>query len=197
MVHQTEMRLVGLGSFLMLWLAAGTPVAAATVKQSQSFGSLALIEEVTLNADEPPIMHFATEGTKLHLRWRSQDGSVTVDLTDDGGMLQIDVKTDAECILSAPHQRFSTGGESALWQAMTTAVRDLLRACSRVKPAAVLSYLRELGQSENDFEIGVKAMKSRSTLSFGKTLRRRRPQSVTRAQMTIIDPFVSRCDGRW
>ena len=198
MVHQAEMRLADLGSFLMLCFAAGAPSVAATVEQSRSFGTFALIEEVrTREPDEPLIMHVATEWTKLHLRWRSRDSSLIVNLTDDGGMLEIDVKTESECFLSAPYQRFRTGGEPALWQAMTTAARDLLRACPRVKRTAALSYLREFGQAANDFQTGVAAMKSRSILLFGKTLKRCRPRSVTRQPMIITDPFASRCDGRW
>jgi hypothetical protein len=198
MVYQAEMRFADLGSFLMLCFATGTPSAAATIEQSRSFGTIALIEEVrTREPDEPPIMHVATEWTKLHLRWRSKDGSLIVSLTDNGGMLQIDVKTESECFLSAPYQRFRTGGEPVLWQAMTTAARDLLHACPRVKRTAALFHLRELGQSANDFQTGVAAMKSRSILLFGKTLKRCRPQSVTRQHTIITEPFVSRCDGSW
>jgi hypothetical protein len=198
MVHQAEMRLADVSSFLMLCFAAGAPSVAATVEQSRSFGTIALIEEVrTREPDEPLIMHVATEWTKLHLRWRSEDSSLIVNLTDDGGMLQINVKTGFECFLSAPYQRFRTGGEPALWQAMTTAARDLLRACPRVRRTAALSYLRELGQSATDFQTGVAAMKSRSILLWGKTLKRCRPQPVTRQPMIITDPFASRCDGRW
>lgn len=192
------MKLTDVGFFLMLCFAAGAPSAAATAEQTRSFGTVALIEEVrTLEPDEPPIMHVATEWTKLHLRWRSQDGALIVNLTDDGEMLQIDVKTRAECFLTAPYQRFRTGGEPALWQAMTSAAHDLLRACPRVKRAPALSYIRELGQSAADFRTGVEAMKSRSTGLFGKTLKRCRPRSAPRQHTIVTDPFASRCDGRW
>ena len=197
MVHQAEMRLANLGFLLMLSFAAGGPSAAATVEQSRSFGTIALIEEVrTREPNEPPWMHGATDWTKLHLRWRSQDGSLIVDLTDDGEMLQIHGERKGGCLLSAPYQRFRTGGEPALWQAMTMAARELLRTCPGVQHTEGRFYLRELGQSANDFQAGVAAMKSRSISLFGKTLKRCRPQPVSQQHM-LVDPFASRCDGRW
>jgi hypothetical protein len=192
------MNLTNLTSFLMLWFGAAiTPSFAATVEQKQSFGAFSLIDEIrTREPGEAEIMHVATEWTKLHLRWRSQDGNLVVNITDDGLMLQIDVASESNCSRSAPHQKFqSTRGEPALWQATTAAVRDLLRVCLRVKRAAALSYLHEMRQSAGDFEMGVEAMKSRSVILFGKTLKRCRPRS--REQAIIIDPFASRCEGRW
>jgi len=200
MVHQALMRLLNVTSLLAVcFSAAATPSFAATVEQSQRFGTFALITEVrTRDAGEPVIMHVATEWTKLHLRWRSQDGSLVANLTDDGGMLKIDVESEAKCFLSAAYQRYlGKSGEPALWQATTMAVRDLLRACLRVDRSAALSYTRELAQSAHDFETGVEAMKSRSIVLFGPTLKRCRPKPARPKQLDIIDPFASTCAGLW
>lgn len=179
--------------------AAATPSFAATIEQSQGFGTFALITEVrTRDAGEPESVHFATEWTRLHLRWRSQDRSLVADLSDDGGMLKIEVKSDAECSSSSSFHRYrNTSGEPALWQATTTAVRDLLRICPRVSRSAALSYSRELAHAADDFQTAMEAMKSRSIAMFGSSLKRCRPKPVNPKQPVSVDPFSSPCGGLW
>jgi len=199
MMQQARMRLLNLVSFVMLCFAAIVPSSAKTVEQNQSFDTFALIEEVrTREPNEPLIMHVATEWTKLHLRWHSHDKTVVAELTDDGSMLRIDVKSEAHCFSSADYQRYrGTSGEPALWQAISTTVHGLLRVCPRVNRLAALRYSRELGQSVDDFHTGVEAMKSRSFILFGTNLKRCRPKPVKPKELSIIYPFPSTCSGVW
>jgi hypothetical protein len=77
------------------------------------------------------------------------------------------------------------------------AVRDLFHACVKVNESAALSYIRELGQSASDFQIGVEAMKRRSTVLFGANLKRCRPKPLSVKQPVIVDPFANPCGGLW
>jgi hypothetical protein len=63
-------------AFAALALAFALPgsASAATNERSTPFGTFSLIEEVRkVDPGEAPIIRVGTEGTKLHLRWRSAD----------------------------------------------------------------------------------------------------------------------------
>ncbi|WP_448661856.1 hypothetical protein ACG3SL_14380 [Sphingomonas sp. CJ20] len=178
--------------------AGGVAAPAETTERASNFGAITVVEEVrTRDPGAPPVMHVATEWTRLHLRWQTQDRRLSVTLRDDGEMLDIDVSA-GDCLLFARYQRFEPAkGEPALWRSMIAAVRTQLQRCAGIKPSAATSYQAEMRRADSDFALAVEAMKDRSRVVFGPNLKRCRPFCHKPGQPAFFEPFQNRCDGRW
>lgn len=185
------LRLLATLVFSLMWHAS---CHAKTTEQRTEFGLLSLVQETrTPDPGEPPIMHVATEWTKLHLRWTSRAGDMTVDLVDDGSMLQIDV-SGHDCSSAAPYQRYRQEiGEPRLLAQMRMNLTELLKVCPRVSRSQAAIYVQEFGGIKNDYVAGVEALKQRARNTFTNTLARCRPRN----DGVIPQPFESRCGGTW
>ena len=136
---------------------AASGVQAGTTETRTAFGRIELVKEVRVrDPGEPPIMHMATEWTKLHLRWRTVDGVVAVDVIDDGRMIEARVTATvgkASCISSINYLQYSgVAGERA--------IRDEVRAhvawlpsggCTILSREAAAGYAATLADGQDDF----------------------------------------------
>jgi hypothetical protein len=167
---------------------------AKTVERKTKIGTLLLVEENrTSDPGEPPPLHIANEWTKLHLRWIALSGDMTIDLEDDGHMLQI-VVDGHDCIGSAPFQRYrQREGEPEIWAEMHSSLLAVLKACPRIGADQAAIYIRGLREAGADFAVGVEALKHLARQTFRNTLARCRP----RRNPVVLGPFDDRCDGVW
>lgn len=152
-------------SFCALVAAGGAR--AGTVETRTPFGRIEMVEEVrTRDPGEPPIMHVATEWTKLHLRWRSRDGVVSVDIVDDGWMIKAYVDATvgkASCLSSVNYLQYSgVAGESEIEAEVRDLIARLLatRGCALVSREVSADQVRTLADGAEDFaaaEVGLRA----------------------------------------
>lgn len=188
-----------LGHKLGLFLALVTAMSwngasqAGTVERRMSFGSISLVEEIrTRDPGEPATMHVATEWTKLHLRWIPGSGDLLLDLVDNGGTLQIEVRGH-DCSSIASYRRYSLAiGEPELWQSLKGSLHHLVETCPRISPEQGAAYEREFSRTYDDYIAGVEALKVHARHSFKSLARCRAPKAKL-----LIDPFQKRCEGTW
>ncbi|MET0309902.1 MAG: hypothetical protein ABW023_14445 [Sphingomonas sp.] len=181
-------------SFALLALAIDSgPAAARTVEEETRFGSIELVVETrTRDPGEPPIMHVATEWTKLRLRWRPKTGDMRVDLIDDGGGLRIEGRGH-DCLSAAQGQRYGKRlGEAALWNALRAHLDSLMAVCPRISPRQARTYRQAFAMSRDDYVAAIEAMKKRALTLFRRPLMRCKAWT-----QSFADPFSGRCAGEW
>jgi hypothetical protein len=150
---------------------------AGTVETRMPFGRIEMIEEVrTLDRGELPIMHMPNEWTKLHLRWRSADGVVRVDVIDDGRIIEAGVSAEAGkefCISSADHLQYSgVAGEAEIKDQLRNVIASLANGCPVVSPAAAIAHARTLADGAADFAAAENGMRVRALALFKRPLPR-------------------------
>jgi hypothetical protein len=130
------------------WLAAAAQ--AGTVETRTPFGRIEMVEEVrTRDPGEPAIMHVDTEWTQLHLRWRSADGVMSVDVIDSGWIIQAAIK-GADCSALTAHLQYSgVAGEDEIIDGVRTLLALLDKDCPRLPPGA--TYATTLADGAKDF----------------------------------------------
>jgi hypothetical protein len=144
---------VGLG-VCVVWLASAAQ--AGTVETRTAFGRIEMVEEVrTRDPGEPPIMHVATEWTKLHLRWRSVDGLMAVDVVDDGRMIEANVTVgtgEPRCSTSAHYLQYrGAAGEAEIESELRALIARFATWCPIVSTTTGTSYARSLADGASDF----------------------------------------------
>lgn len=165
-----------------------------TVETRTPFGTIEMVEEVrTRDPGEPPIMHVATEWTKLHLRWGSTDGVVTVDLIDDGWMIEAVVAAkgaSTSCITSVDHLQYSgAAGEYEIADQMRV-VLAWLKTCPGVSSKAAAGYARTLADGAADLTRAEDGLRARARALFRRTPVRCLPPILKKDEPPVIPlPF--------
>jgi hypothetical protein len=151
---------------------------AGTVETRTAFGRIELVEEVrTRDPGEPPIMHVATEWTKLHLRWRSADGVVAVDVIDDGWMIEALVTATvgkASCVSSIDYLQYSgVAGEDEIADDLRAHIEWLPSGgCTMFSREASAGYARTLADGAKDFVAAEDGLRARARDLFKRPLSR-------------------------
>ncbi|KRA56173.1 hypothetical protein ASD79_17595 [Caulobacter sp. Root655] len=166
------------------WFAAAAQ--AGTVETRTPFGRIEMVEEVrTRDPGEPPIMHVATEWTKLHLRWRSADGVMSVDVIDSGGIVQAAIE-GADCSASTAYLQYSgVAGEHEIVDGVRTLLALLDKDCPRLPSGA--TYATTLADGAADFVAAEDGLRSRALILFRRPLTRCLPPPMNR--LFPSDPF--------
>lgn len=167
-------------------------VQAGTVETRTSFGRIEMVEEVrTLDPGELPIMHMPNEWTKLHLRWRSADGAVRVDLIDDGRLIEAGVSAEAGrdlCAASADHLQYSgVAGEDEIKDGLREIIASLANGCPVVSPAVAVAHARTLADGAADFAAAEDGLRARALQLFKRPL--------TRCLAPLPPPRRSKAEG--
>lgn len=181
-------RLVGV-AVLAAWSALAASVAqAGTVETRTPFGRIELVEQVrTRDPGEPPIMHVATEWTNLHLRWRSLDGVMSVEVIDSGAMIEA-VVNGADCSASTSYLQYSgVAGELAITQGVRDLLASLEKLCPRLPPGA--AYSRTLADGAADFAAAEDGLRARALALFKRPLTRCLPPLSTSGAALVRGPF--------
>jgi hypothetical protein len=153
-----------------------TPAAqAGTVETRTSFGRIEMVEEVrTLDPGELPIMHMPNEWTKLHLRWRSLDGVMSVDVVDDGWMMKADITATfgkATCFTYRDHLQYrGLAGESEIPDQVRDAMMSFDENCSELSPKTRAAYARTLADAAQDLAVAEDGMRTRARVLFKRSL---------------------------
>ena len=137
---------------------------AATVEKTTRFGAIALVEEERRrDPGQAPLIHAADQWTKLHLRWTSRDGVMSVDVADDGEWIEATVD-GAGCSTASSYLQYGGVGELEI----ADGVRDLLASLDRICPRFVkgMAYAPTLADGAGDFAAAEAAMKARSIVLF-------------------------------
>lgn len=193
-------------SVVVVALGLGVLLAATaqadTVETRTAFGRIERVEEVrTRDPGEPPIMHVATEWMRLHLRWRSLDGVMSVDVVDDGWRIKAYANATvgkASCVSSADYLQYrGVAGESEI----EAGVRDLIArvvagGCTLVSHEAAAVYVRTLADGADDFAAAEDGLRARARDLFKRPPTRclvpPRPPPPKKGQPEIVmifEPF--------
>lgn len=127
-----------------------------------------MVEEVRVrDPGEPPIMHVATEWTKLHLRWRSVDGGMIIDVIDDGwmiGALFTATVGEASCVSSINYLQYSgVAGEHEIEDDVRAHIARLPSGgCTILSPEAAIGYARTLADGVKDFAAAEDGFRARA-----------------------------------
>jgi hypothetical protein len=156
---------------------AASAAQAGTVETRTAFGRIEMVEEVrTLDPGEMPFMHMANEWTKLHLRWRSADGVVRIDVIDGGWTIEARVSAEAGqdlCIASADHLQYGgVAGEDEIKDQVREVIASLANGCPVVSPAAAVAHARTLADGATDFVAAEDGMRARALQLFKRPLTR-------------------------
>lgn len=168
---------------------AATVAHAGTVETRTPFGRIEMVEEVrTRDPGEPPIMHVATEWTRLHLRWRSADGVMAVDVVDDGWIIGATAR-GADCSASSTHLQYSgVAGEAEIKDVVRELLASLDKACPRLPKGA--AYAPTLAQGDTDFAAAEDGLRSRALALFRRPPTRcLAPLPTSGSMMMIMEPF--------
>lgn len=177
---------------LMLAVAAWS----GTVEHRTAFGSMTLIqEEWTRDPGELPIMHAPDAWKKLHLRWDAREGDVSVELLDDGRVLQIGVRGH-DCLQAATFYHYARRtGEPALWRDMVGQLDALGKICPRISAERRQALNREFATARDDFVVGVEALKKRAATVVARDLNRCSFKGFRTGPRVIVpDPSVGACE---
>ncbi|MDQ0250110.1 uncharacterized protein YjeT (DUF2065 family) [Sphingomonas kyeonggiensis] len=176
---------------LMLAVAAWS----GTVEHRTAFGSMTLIqEEWTRDPDQVPMIHAPNAWKKLHLRWDAREGDMSVELLDDGRVLQIGVRGHDCLQASTFHHYARRTGEPALWREMVGQLDTLAKACPRVSALRREALGREFAAARDDFVAGVEALKKRAATVVARDLNRCSFKGFrTGSRVIIPDPNVGVC----
>jgi len=153
---------LGLGVFLAGAAQAGT------VETRTPFGRIEMVEEVRRrDPGEPPIMHVATEWTRLHLRWRSLDGVVALDVVDDGWRIKANIEVrigQASCLSSADYLQYSgVAGEYDIAGEVRALIARLpTSGCAFFSREASAGYVRTLADGVHDFAVAEDGLRARA-----------------------------------
>lgn len=171
-----SIRAAALGICAILTAPAG--VRAGTTETRTTFGTIEMVEEVrTRDPGELPIMHVATEWTKLHLRWRSADGVVAVDVIDDGTMIEARVNATvgkAFCVSSINYLQYSgVAGEHEIEDDVRAQIAWLPSGgCNILSREAATGYARTLADGAKDFAAAEDGFRARARDLFKRPLTR-------------------------
>jgi len=165
---------------------------AGTIETRTSFGRIEMVEEVrTPDPGELPIMDMPDTWTKLHLHWRSADGVVGVDVTDDGRIVEARVSAEAGkqfCISSADHLQYSgVAGEAEIKDQLQNLIASLAAGCPVIVPPTAVAHARTLADGGPDFAVAENAMRARALVLFQHPL--------TRCLAPLPPPRRSKKDG--
>lgn len=160
---------IAIAALLLVFTAVGGGRAAAAAPPER-FGALELYEQ----AAEGRAGNRAgrRDGARLHLGWRSADGRLTLDLTDDGEAMRADVGVRF-CRVIVQYMRYrNRPGEPRLRRSLRDAVGGLLDRCEAVPAPERAPWLAEYDRAEADFPAAIEAMKRRALRLFGGDLKR-------------------------
>ncbi len=166
-----------------------------TVEHRTAFGSMTLIqEEWTRDPGELPMIHAPNAWKKLHLRWDAREGDMSVELLDDGRVLQIGVRGH-DCLQAATFFHYARRtGEPALWRDMVGQLDALAKACPRISAERREALSREFADARDDFVVGVEALKKRAATVVARDLNRCSFTGFRRGARVIApDPDVGVC----
>jgi hypothetical protein len=143
---------------------AASQAHAATVEKATRFGVIAVVEEERRrDPGQVPLIHVADEWTKLHLRWTSRDGVMTVDVADDGERIEA-VVDGAGCSSSSSYLQYSGAGELEIADMVRGVLASLDRACPRF--AKGVAYAPTLADGAEDFAAAEAAMRAQAVVLF-------------------------------
>jgi hypothetical protein len=157
---------------------AASVVQAGTTETRTAFGRIEMIEEVRVrDPGEPPIMHVATEWTKLHLRWRSADGGMSIDVIDDGWMIEALFTATvgkASCVSSTNYLQYSgVAGEYEIEDSVRAHIAWLRSGgCTMLTREAAAGYARTLADGAEDFAAAEDGLRARARDLFKRPLTR-------------------------
>jgi hypothetical protein len=164
---------------------AASAVQAGTTETRTAFGRIEMVEEVRVrDPGEPPIMHVATEWTKLHLRWRSVDGWMIEALfTATVG--------EASCVSSINYLQYSgVAGEHEIEDDVRAHIARLPSGgCTILSPEAATGYARTLADGAKDFAAAEDGFRARARDLFKRPATRCLAPPFSKAgQPAVIPP---------
>jgi hypothetical protein len=170
---------------------------AGTVETRTPFGRIEVVEEVrTRDPGEIPIVHVETAWTKLHLRWRSQDGVMGVDVIDNGRIIEVFLN-GADCVARTDYLQYSgVAGELEIQDGVRELLASLDKACPRLPAGA--AYAPTLADGAADFKAAEDGMRTRALVLFKRPPTRCLPPLPTKdnpfpvALRGPFDPFPCR-----
>ena len=164
---------------LVLAFAPAGSAFAATTQQSTPAGPYELVVEVrTADPGEAPIMHVATEWTRLHLRWRSADRRLILNLADDGYIMALDLD-GYDCGSRTAYLTYGKrSGAPQLRRMLRWSLDNLVKVCPRVPAPLRAAYRAEYANAERDFPAAMEAMKRKAIELYNGRLERCLPPKV-------------------
>ncbi len=160
-----------LGIFAAL---AASAAVAGTVETRTAFGRIEMVEEAwTLDPGATPLIGMANAWTKLHLRWRSADGLMAVDVIDDGWMITADLSAGVgkpSCSTSINYLQYSgVAGEFEIQPELRAAIARFAKWCPVVSPATGARYAATLADGAVDFVAAENGLRTRTRERFGRS----------------------------